>query len=315
MIQVIAVVGPTASGKSALGLELAERLQTEIISADSQQFYRGMEIGTAAPAHEERARVPHHFVCCLDPGESMAAGEFERLARPVVHRLNSAGKIAVTVGGSGLYVQALLEGLFEGPARNQLVRDRLRAEARELGNQVLFDRLQVADPDYAAALTSPNDLVRIIRALEVFEITGKPVSQLHREYREAKPPLDAVRIALDWPRESLYGRIDRRVDEMIAAGWIEEVKALLDAGHRENIHRLKPQGYRELVAYLDGVRALEETVDSIKQNTRRLAKRQLTWFRADKSIHWLPAGPERPLEALVDEALALVSGGNASSRP
>lgn len=307
MIQVLAVVGPTASGKTALALELAERLRTEIISADSQQFYRGMEIGTAAPTLTDRARVRHHFACCLDPSESMAAGEFERLARQVVERLNSEGKTAVVAGGSGLYVQALLKGLFEGPPRNPQIRDALRAVARERGNQCLFDRLQSVDPAYASMLTSPNDLVRIVRALEVFEITGSPISRLHREYREAKPPLNAVQVALDVPRAALYDRIDRRVDEMIAAGWIEEVKALLEAGHRDDIFRLKPQGYRELAAHLDGECTLEETLDLIKQNTRRLAKRQLTWFRADKSIRWLATGPEHTLQSLAEDTLALVT--------
>jgi len=303
VIQVLAVVGPTATGKTALAIELANRLATEIVSADSQQFYRGMEIGTAAPTPAERARVPHHFVCFLDPSESMAAGDYERIARPIVDRLNRAGKPAVVVGGSGLYVQALIRGLFEGPPRDQVIRDRLRAEARDHGNARLFARLQAVDPEYAAILTSPNDLVRVIRALEVHEITGKPISQLHREFRERKPPLRAFQAALDMPRDVLYQRIDRRVDVMIAAGWIEETRALVAAGHAANLERLKSHGYRELTAYLRGEITLETALDTTRRNVRHYAKRQITWFRADKTVRWLPATPETPVSALADEVL------------
>ncbi len=197
----IAVTGPTASGKTALAIELAERFGTEIVSADSMQFYRGMEIGTAAPTRDELARIRHHFVGCLDPGASMAAGEFERLGREVITRLHAQGKPAVAVGGSGLYISALIDGLFQGPKRQPEVRARLKAEAREKGNAWLFARLLEADPDYAASLSSENDLVRIVRALEVFETTGQPFSQLHREHRAEAEPLDAVFVALEWPRE------------------------------------------------------------------------------------------------------------------
>lgn len=300
MIQVLAVVGPTATGKTALALELGERLQTEIISADSQQFYRGMEIGTAAPTSEERSRIPHHFVSFLDPGESMTAGDYERLARPVVERLNRQGKSAVLVGGSGLYIQALIEGLFEGPPRNQAIRNRLRAEARAQGNEHLFHRLEFIDPEYARLLTSANDLVRIVRALEVYEITGRPISALHREFRESKPALCAVKVAIDMPRDILYDRIDRRVAAMLDAGWLEETQTLLDAGHYADIQRLKSHGYRELAAYLRGETSLEAAIETTKRNVRHYAKRQFTWFRADKSVLWLPAGPETAASALAD---------------
>ena len=189
---IIAVVGPTASGKTALAIALAERLGTEIISADAMQFYRGMEVGTAAPTPEERARVPHHFVSFLDPGQLMAAGAYETLARERIAALHAQGKPAVIAGGSGLYVSALIDGLFNGPKRQPEVRERLIAEARELGNAYLFARLRNVDPDYAASLSSENDLVRIIRALEVCETTGQPFSRLHREHRDQAEPMDAL---------------------------------------------------------------------------------------------------------------------------
>jgi tRNA dimethylallyltransferase len=266
---------------------LAQRLGTEILSVDSMQFYRGMEIGTAAPTPAERAQVPHHFVAFLDPREEMAAGRFERLARTEVSRLNASGRPVVLAGGSGLYLSAVIDGLFPGPVRQPRIRARLKAEAAEKGNAWMMARLREVDPDYAASLTSENDLVRIVRALEVYELTGAPFSQLHREHRAQAEALDARIFALDWDREALYARIDRRVDQMIAAGWIDEVQALLDAGLGPQIDRLKALGYREMAAYLRNEQSLDEAIAATKQHHRRYAKRQLTWFRADPRIQWL----------------------------
>ena len=304
---ILAVVGPTASGKTALAITLAERLGTEIISADSMQFYRGMEIGTAAPTQEERARVPHHFVGFLAPDQQMAAGEYERMARRVVSGLNARGKTAVVVGGSGLYIGALIDGLFEGPPRAPALRARLKAEAAEEGNASLLERLREVDPEYAGLLSSENDLVRIVRALEVHEITGRPFSELHREHRAGSTPLDAVQVALDFDREALYERINRRVDTMVASGWIDEVRALLDQGYGAHIGRLKALGYREIVAYLNAEQNLEEAIEATKQHHRRYAKRQLTWFRADPRVHWLPASPGQSVAEYVAQTLAVVS--------
>jgi tRNA dimethylallyltransferase len=310
---VVAVAGPTASGKTALALALARRLGTEVVSADSQQFYRGMEIGTAAPTPEERAQAPHHFVCFLAPDEHMAAGDYQRLARRVVSEINARGKPAVVVGGSGLYVQALVDGLFEGPPRDAALRERLRAEAREFGNEHLYRRLAEVDPEYAATLTSPNDQVRVVRALEVHAVTGKPLSQLHREHRARTPSLDALFVALDVPREVLYARIGARVAAQVAAGWIEETRALLEAGYGSQIERLKSHGYREMAAYIRGECTLDEAMEQTRLNVRRYAKRQFTWYRADPRVHWLPAPPETPLEAHVDAVLRLLaSRGHAA---
>jgi len=307
VIPILALVGPTASGKTALAIELARRLDTEIISADSMQFYKGMEIGTAAPTREEQARAKHHFVSFLDPGEQMAAGEFERLARKVIADLNARGKIAVVVGGSGLYISALVDGLFQGPKRHPAIRERLKAEARECGNAHLMDRLRRLDPDYADSLTSENDLVRIVRALEVYEITGQPFSRLHQEHRVQAEPLDALFVALDWEREALYERITRRVDEMVQLGWVEEVSILIGHGYGPHIDRLKALGYREIAAYLRGEKTLDEAVEATKMHHRRYAKRQLTWFRGDERIHWLPATPGGSATASIDQILILIN--------
>jgi len=302
---VIAVVGPTASGKTSLAIRLAERLDTEIISADSMQFYRGMAIGTAAPTADELARVKHHFVGFLEPSEDFSAGTFETLAREVVCELNAAGKTAVVAGGAGLYVSALIDGLFPGPGKDETIRERLRDEAEEHGAPLLYARLKAVDPAYAETINH-NDLRRIVRALEVYELTGQPLSGLHREHRENADVLEAVQVALDLPRDALYARINARVDRMIAQGLIEEVQSLLDNGYAEHIERLRSLGYREMAAHLHGKCTLDEAIEQMKQNTRRYAKRQLTWFRGDPRIHWLAAGEDRPEDAVIDEVMSLL---------
>ena len=301
----ISVAGPTASGKTALAIALARRLDTEIVSADSMQFYRGMEIGTAAPTPEELEAAPHHFVSFLQPDETMAAGHYERLARSVVRRLNESGRTAVAVGGSGLYLSALIDGLFEGPARDPEIRARLREEARTHGNAHLMAQLRAVDPEYAESLTSENDQVRLVRALEVHEITGEPFSKLHREHRARTAPLPAVHVGLDWDREALYERIDTRVDRMIEAGWVEEVRRLIDAGYGPHIERLKALGYREIAAHLRGEQTLEEAITATKMHHRRYAKRQLTWFRGDPRIHWIPAAAGVDAEQLASNVISL----------
>ena len=304
MIAVLAVVGPTASGKTALAIELAERLNTEIISADSMQVYKGMEIGTAAPALEDRGRVPHHLVSFLDPDQPYSAGEFERMARPVVESLNAGGKVAVVVGGSGLYVSALLDGLFEGPPANEVIRRHLNKQAEQYGVAPLFERLQKTDPDYAD-LIQTNDLRRIVRALEVHEVTGRTLTSHHHEHQRKPTALKAVQVALDLPRDELYRRIDLRVDHMLAHGFVDEVQRLLDAGYGDSLERLRSLGYRDVAAYLRGEGTFEDARESMKKNTRRFAKRQLTWFRADPRIHWIPASDSDSLEDYVKQALEL----------
>lgn len=302
----IALVGPTGSGKSTLALALAEHLGTEIISADSMQFYRGMEIGTAAPSPADRARVPHHFVAFLEPGEDMAAGRYQQMARTEVARIQAEGKTPVAAGGSGMYVSALIDELFDGPGRDQEVRARLEDEARTLGNEHLLARLRMVDPDYAAGLTSVNDRVRIVRALEVFEVAGRPYSVLHREHRRRAESLPSLQFALRYDnRQDLYERINQRVLQMVDEGWLREVEALLDRGLGPQVARLKALGYREMMAHLEGRQTLDEAIAATQMHHRRYAKRQLTWFNADPRIHWLPAGPgisrDQQLDALLAE--------------
>lgn len=295
MTALVALVGPTASGKTAVAIELAERLGTEIVSADSMQFYRGMSIGTGAPTAAEQMRVRHHFTGFLEAREEFSAGAFETLARECVAALNARGKITVVVGGSGLYVRALIDGLFAGPAKDPALRGALALEAETFGVPALYERLCAADPEYAARIQR-NDLRRIVRALEVRALTGKPLGELHREHRAHRAPLDAIQIALDWPREELYARIDRRVDRMIAQGLLEEVQTLIDQGYGNELERLRSLGYREMANHLLGKSSIDEAAAAMKQNTRRYAKRQLTWFRHDPRIVWLPAADRTPQE-------------------
>lgn len=305
MNRAIAVVGPTASGKTRLAVALARRLGTEILSADSMQFYRGMEIGTAAPTAEEQAGIRHHFVGFLPPDADMAAGRYERLARELASALLHRGRVPVLVGGSGLYISAFIDGLFDGPARDQDVRDGLRARAREIGNACMLEELRAVDPDYAGLLTSENDLVRIVRALEVYQVTGRPFSEWHRKHQQNLAPWRVTQVALRWDREVLYERINRRVTEMIDAGWVEETRRLIDAGHGRDIERLKALGYREIAAHLRGERTLEDAVELTRQYHRRYAKRQLCWFHADKRIHWLDCAEPVDIGALTEETLRL----------
>lgn len=305
MNRAIAVVGPTASGKTRLAIALARHFRSEIISADSMQFYRGMEIGTAAPTEYERSLVPHHFIGFLNPDEDISAGQYEQLARTVAGNILQQGDIPIVVGGSGLYIRAFIDGLFTGPARNQAMRDQLRTRAASIGNTAMMEELRRVDPEYAAQLTSENDLVRIIRALEVHTLTGRPYSEWHRVHQATKDPWQVLQVGLLWDRNALYTRIDQRVEELLAAGWVEETQRLLDRGYEKDIDRLKALGYRELVGYLKGNQSLDEALATIKQHHRRYAKRQMTWFRADKRIQWLAAEQYSDLAAMVEAVVRL----------
>lgn len=308
MKPVLVVAGPTGSGKTRLGIELARALDGEIVSADSMQFYRGMEIGTAAPTPQEQAEVPHHFVSFLNPDQDMAAGEYQRLARVRIAEMQQRGKTAVVVGGSGLYLRALMDGLFDGPPRDEAIRARLHEEALAHGNARLMERLREIDPDYAAILTSENDQVRIVRALEVYEVSGSTLTALHQRHREALEPMPALQVGIRMDRALLYRRINQRVDMMMRDGWLDETARLLENGYGPHLDRLKALGYRELAAHLRGEQDLATAVAAAQQHHRRYAKRQLTWFRADPRIHWLDWDPQDGPAVLVKQALGMWNG-------
>jgi tRNA dimethylallyltransferase len=281
----IAIVGPTASGKSALGILLAERISGEIISADSRQIYKYLNIGTAKPIPKELQHISHHFINILNPDQDYSAGEYGKQARAKIIEVLAQGKQPILVGGSGLYVRAVIDGFFEGPGKNEEIREQLEAEARSLGVEALYEKLKQVDPDSASKMDATK-IRRIIRALEVYYITGQPISRLHL-LQETKPPFKFMQFGLEWKRQQLYDRINRRIDNMITTGLVEEVKDLLTRGYSRRINALNTVGYKEVFDYLEGKVSESEMIELIKRNTRRFAKRQLTWFRADKRIQWI----------------------------
>jgi tRNA dimethylallyltransferase len=295
---VLVLVGPTASGKTALSILIAEKFGGEIISADSRQIYRYLDIGTAKPTSEELNRVAHHFISILDPDQYYNAGEYGTQARAKIEELLKQNKQPILVGGSGLYVRAAIDGFFEGPGKNSEIREQLETEAHALGSEKLFERLKKIDPISAAKMDATK-VRRVIRALEVYYATGKQISDLHSA-QEIKIPFEAVQFGLQWERKALYHRIERRVDEMIENGLIEEVRGLLAKGYSRGANALNTVGYKEVFDFIDGKITKEEMIRLIKQNTRHFAKRQLTWFRADKRIKWIPVNDDTNWSAIAE---------------
>lgn len=285
-IRVAAVVGPTASGKTALGVEIAKALNGEVISADSMQIYRGMDIATAKPTAEEMQGIPHHLIGFLDRGTAFSVADYVELAGKVIRDVDSRGKLPVIVGGTGLYISSLLENIkFADIECDENLREQLENEAAEKGNEYLFEKLKTVDPETAAEL-HPNNLVRVIRALEVFELTGKKLSQYKAESRLEETPYDSVIIGLSYSdRQILYDRINRRVDIMVESGLVDEARTVFESGNMKTAGNAI--GYKELIPYFRNECSLEECVEKIKQETRRYAKRQLTWFRKNAKIHWI----------------------------
>ncbi len=299
----ICIVGPTTVGKTEIAIQLAQQLDAEIVSLDSRQIYREMDIGTAKPTPDQRQAVPHHLIDCVDVDQSFSVAEYQRLADSTIEEIGERGKRTMAVGGAGLYFRGLIDGLFEGPGADIEIRARLQREVEEHGNVVLHEQLHQCDPE-AANRIHPNNLVRIIRALEVYELTGKPISALQGQWKKNEPRYLFRAFGLNMPREVLYRRIEDRVDLMVEAGLIEEVKGLLDRGYPRNCVAMQSFGYKELIDYVDGGRTLDEAVALLKQNTRRFAKRQLTWFRNDPRIEWIDISQFASMEGIVDNLLA-----------
>ncbi|HEY6839001.1 MAG TPA: tRNA (adenosine(37)-N6)-dimethylallyltransferase MiaA [Geobacteraceae bacterium] len=282
----VAIVGPTASGKSALAIRLAEEFDGEIVNADSMQVYRGMDIGTAKPSQEDRRRVPHHLIDIVDPGVNFSASDFRREAAAAIADIVARGKRVFVVGGTGLYLKSLLEGLVDSPRGDDGLRDSLREQARVIGNEGLLRLLAEHDPVTAARL-HPNDQVRIIRSLEVFFQTGRPMSRFREEHGFAGRFYNCVKIAPHTERAELYRRIDERVDIMVAEGLIEEVRGLISQGFGPELKAMRAIGYKEMCAVIAGACPLDEAVRLIKRDTRHYAKRQMTWFARDPEIKWV----------------------------
>ena len=289
MKDIICICGPTASGKTGLSVALAKKLDAEIVSCDSMQIYRGMDIGTAKPDATEMAGVPHHLLDVADPGEDFSVGRYVKLADAAIADIRSRGKTAIVCGGTGLYMDSLVKGeTFAAPSR-PAQREYVEHIAEEKGMQFLYDMLRDADPETAEKL-HVSDRKRIVRAMEVFLITGMPLSYHNAQSKLRPPKYDPLWIGLSCRnRQKLYARVDARVDEMMARGLETEVRMLLDRGVDPGTTAMQAIGYKELAAALRGECTVAQAVDRIKQASRRYAKRQLTWFRRNEAVHWLLA--------------------------
>lgn len=283
MLNLGAIVGPTAVGKTSLALQVAQNLGGEILSCDSMQVYRGMDIGTAKASNDERAVVPHHLLDIVGVGDDFSVAEYQRLADDMIARLNQQGKLPILVGGTGLYYQAVVDHYTFYPMETKAqVRQRLQDQGRSAGLACLYDKLTIVDPEYAARI-SCQDEKRIIRALEVYELTGTTFSEQQRKDMDT---YNLAVVGLYLERADLYQRINKRVDDMVAQGLIDEVQFLHSQGYGLECNAMQALGYKQVLYYLDGLLSYEDMVDEIKRETRRYAKRQLTWFRRDKRINW-----------------------------
>lgn len=286
---VLAVAGPTASGKTWLGVQLAKIYDGEVISADSMQIYKGMDIASAKPTKEEMQGIPHHLIDFLDRDISFSAADYVRLAKEKIAEVLSRGKLPIIVGGTGLYIDSLLENVkFSDGGSDEKYRKELYDFAGKVGNEALYARLLEADPE-AAETIHPNNLVRVVRALEVIHVTGRKFSELKKESRLVESPYDSLIIGLNFEnRQNLYDRIDLRVDEMMKNGLLEEAEELWRQGSMKTA--ANAIGFKEFIPFFENHMSVEACIDKIKQETRRYAKRQLTWFRKNQRIQWIILG-------------------------
>jgi tRNA dimethylallyltransferase len=306
MKNIVIIAGPTASGKSLLGIEVSKRLNGEIISADSMQIYKHMDIGTAKIKREEMQGIPHHLIDILYPHEEFSVAMFRNMAGGLIDEITLRDRLPVIVGGTGLYINALTYELdFTEAAEDKEYREYLQSLADEKGNEYVHNILREANSE-AAERIHPNNLKKVIRALEVYKLTGKAIDdyqskQVSREYNIAY-------IGLNMDRKTLYDRINDRVDKMFDMGLVEEVKKLKEFGYNKNMTSMQAIGYKEVFDYIDGIHSLEETKDIIKQSSRRYAKRQLTWFRRDERIHWVNVDEFDSLEQIIENIISFIEG-------
>jgi tRNA dimethylallyltransferase len=289
----VVILGPTASGKSALALHIAGRVNGEIISCDSVAVYREFEIGTAKPSPEERAVVPHHMIDIAGPTERVTAGDYSRQARQALHDIAARGRLAVVAGGSGLYLRALLEGLFPGPPRSDDLRARLRERAAERGAEYLHKLLGRMDPSAALAIHA-NDVAKVVRALEVSISARAPITGLWQQGRDALAGFRILRIGLNPDRDALYQRINDRALQMFSAGLVEETRNLA-ARYGSSPWPLSSLGYKQALEYLRGELSLEQAITAAQQGHRNYAKRQMTWFRREPEVHWIAGFGSEPV--------------------
>lgn len=299
--KVIVIAGPTCSGKTTVSLMLAERINAEIISADSRQVYRHLDIGTAKPGKDQLAKTKHYFIDILEPDEEFNASKFENEALAVIQDIILRNKVPVVVGGSGLYIKALVDGIFDAVGVDSEYRRTMNVMRVKFGNEFLFSELKKVDPVSAVKML-PQNWKRVMRALEVYHLTGKPICAYHSEHKRTTD-FSFRQYGLRWDRNLLYENIERRVDEMIEMGLIGEVREILKMNFDEALNSLNTVGYKEIISYLNGSLSLERAVGLIKRNTRRYAKRQLTWFKPDDRIIWFDVKDKNSLSSIADEII------------
>lgn len=304
--KLLILTGPTAVGKTSLSIDLAKSIGGEIISADSMQVYKYMDIGSAKIMPEEMEGIPHHLIDVLDPRQEFNVFRFQEMAKEAIEKIYCRGHVPIVVGGTGFYIQALLYDIdFAKQEDHAALRQRLEETAREKGGEFLHDWLKKVDPASAAAI-HPNNRKRIIRALEFYELNGAPISQHNREQRQKEAAYCHRYFVLNEDRETLYQKIDRRVEKMMEKGLLDEVKKLKEMGYERSLVSMQGLGYKEILAYLDGECTLEEAVFSIKRDTRHFAKRQLTWFRRERDVIWIAKkdfayDPNKILNYMIEE--------------
>ena len=304
--RLVIVLGPTGVGKSRLAIELAEEFGGEIINADSMQVYKYMDIGTGKPTPEEQKRVRHHLIDVVSPDQPFHAGFYRTLGRRMIEQLEGRRKSVLIVGGTGLYIKALTQGLFPSPPVDPDIRERLKREEEEKGSGFLYERLKEADPKTAAQLHH-HDLFRIVRALEVFESTGSPISFFREQHRFGDRPYHLLKIGLEMDRAKLYQRIEERVDRMMERGFLEEVERLMGMGYGPQLKPMQSLGYKQLIRFLLKKTDRVESVRQIKRDTRHYAKRQWTWFKADPEIRWSDESLDR--QKISREVSSFLTGG------
>ncbi len=299
-IKLLVILGPTASGKSSLAVEVASSFNAEIVSADSMLVYKGMDIGTAKPGQDDLSSVPHHLIDIVLPDGAFSAADYRTAATRAIEDITARGKRVVLVGGTGLYLRALLEGIFKGPGRS----DKLR---REFANVIDRDGLcalhaELAEVDAEAAdRIHPNDETRVVRALEVYHLTGRTITSLHKEHGFSEKTYETLKIGLRKERPDLYDDINHRVDEMMAQGLLAEVAGLLDKGYSGGLKPMQALGFKEMVSHIEGGVELPKAVEALKKNTRNFAKRQITWFGKDREIRWFALSDKTAIMAVASK--------------
>jgi tRNA dimethylallyltransferase len=300
--KIIVILGPTAVGKSELALELAARLNGEIVNADSQLVYRHLDIGTGKPSTADRERVRHHLIDIVNPDEEFNAAMFRHLAAEIICQIHERRRNVMVCGGTGLYLKALTHGLFEGPGQDLEIRRALEREIEQKSLPALYRRLVQVDPTVISTI-HPNDRQRIVRALEVYQLTGRAISEWQRDHRFQEEPYDVFKIGLNRERVELYDRINRRSEKMIQDGFLDEVRGLVSKGFSLTLKPLCSVGYLQMGQVLQGMMSMEAALEEMKQETRHLAKRQLTWFRSDKETNWFHPRQREEIVAAAEKFL------------